>query len=177
MKGLFLSVLYMSVTATQTASLKDVYCRSESVVVAMAIATDTEPGTEPPQLSGTAFRVSRVLRGTLETGQSLYSIDSQAFQIGSHYLLFVRTPTTSEKASHASRQATLRVLPSTRLVTNAGAPVIPVRAGEAQIPIEQIFVGADLVNPEKRSRLHAARRPLLLPVTALTSAFGRYHCA
>jgi TonB family protein len=142
----------------------------------MAIAVDTQPGSEPPQCNGTAFRVSRVLKGSLQVGQSVYSVDSQTFRLGSNYLLFLRALTSSERASHASRQGTLRLLPSMKIVTNAGAPVIPVRAGEAQIRTDELFVGAELASPERLSRLGAARQPFLLPVTSLSGTFGRYHC-
>lgn len=176
MNGLLVSVLFTSVMATHISSLSDVYCRSQSVVVAMAVAADSRPGSEPPQFNGTEFRVSRVLKGSLQAGQSVYSIDSHTFQIGSNYLLFLRALTPSEWASHASRQGTLRLVPSIRIATNAGAPLIPVRAGEAQIRTDELFVGSELASPERLSRLGAARRPFLLPVTSLSGVFGRYHC-
>lgn len=176
MSGSALFLLFTTIAST-IPSLSDVYCRSQSVVVAMATAADFQANSNGTQMNGTEFRVVKVVKGPLEAGQSVYSIDWNQYSVGSHYLVFLRRPTASELAGHSSRPATHTPVASTRVAVTASAAVVPVRAGEAQIPTDMILPEGYLVSTERVSRLRGARKPFLLSVTALESTFGRYRCS
>jgi TonB family protein len=176
MNGSALLLVFNTIAST-IPSLSDVYCRSQSVVVAMATAADFQADSNRTQMNGTEFRVVKVVKGPLEPGQSVYSIDWNQYSVGSHYLVFLRRPTASELATYSSRPATHTPVASTRVAVTASGSVVPVRAGEAQIPTEIILPGADLVSTEKLARLRAAREPFPLPVAVLESTFGRYRCS
>ncbi len=163
----------LSLTMTETLpSLTDLYCRSESVVYAVATVADPQCDSEGTQMNGTEFRVVTISKGFLETGQLVYVIDRQFYSVGAEYLLFLRQPEQVELSTHKTRPTTYEPSKATRVVTGLGV-AIPVKLGVVEIDTEYIGPDGWLLAAEEVLALRKTHKPFRVRRSTLDGAFRR----
>jgi len=164
-------VLFHTVTG-EIPSLQAAYCRSQSVVYALATNRDDMP--ESNQTNGTEFAVSASVRGPFEKGQLLYIISSNFYDVGSEYLLFLRSPKENELTAHTQRQKSYAPAPATPVLVSLIAGKIPVERDSIRIDTNYLVPGEDLVRGEAVLALRDEKKPFILSKGAVAKALRGY---